>query len=275
LPTFGKTTSTGTEDSTGGVSIYIMACKYAPASSGTVTSMSWYGRLDAAGNVKMAIYADNAGVPGAKLAETPAGAAGITSAWVTLPISLNVIGGTNYWLAFISDRGSRWREDPGTANQLAYYPNYVGPYPAFPAIFPTPEGYSATAVSIYATYTLSGPIPPTTTISSLPVATGTPPTVNVNVGTQVTFTAVVTHGNGGDPTTINWYEASNPTTIIGTGTTITFTPAVAGSWEFFAKTTDSAGTGAESNRIIVTATVQTYTLKVDAEPEINVAFTIS
>jgi len=273
MGTFGKTTSTGTEDSTGQVSIYLMACRYSPALSGIVTSMDWYGHLDAAGHAKVAIYADNAGVPGALLAESTPVAVAAAFQWWHFPISVNVIGGTYYWLAFISDQGSRWIEEPGATNQLAYFPNYVGPYPAFPTIFPTPEGYSAVAAAIYATYTETGAVPPTIGIS-------TPTPMPVTVGSPVTLNANVAHVTGADPTTVHWYYTTDPTTPFATSSgstpSIQVTPTTEGSWEVYAIATDTGGgTSGESNHIIITSQTLTYTLEVRAEPEINVAFTIT
>src|SRR3989442_10299142 len=71
----------------------------------TVTSMSVYvGRVDTAPNnqYQLAIYADNGGVPAARIAASATGTL-TGNAWNTVPVTGALQPGTNYWLVYNSN----------------------------------------------------------------------------------------------------------------------------------------------------------------------------
>jgi hypothetical protein len=74
--------------------------------TGTVTDIFAYvARVGAAGNGAAAIYADNAGSPGALIASTNQATVGTAYSWVDfhLPSPVSVTAGTGYWLAISSN----------------------------------------------------------------------------------------------------------------------------------------------------------------------------
>ncbi len=77
-------------------------CSY----TGTVTDIFAYvARVGAAGDGAAAIYADNAGSPGALIASTNKASIGTAYSWVDfhLPSPVSVTSGTVYWLAISSN----------------------------------------------------------------------------------------------------------------------------------------------------------------------------
>ena len=78
-----------------------------PASSGTLTSISlWCKQYSGASTLHVAIYADNAGSPGALLAQDAGGTAvGSSEGWVTVPITCAISANTPYWLAYYGSNG--------------------------------------------------------------------------------------------------------------------------------------------------------------------------
>ena len=227
--TFGKTTVGPNSDSTGG-SNYVVSCKYTMPESGSITKITAYIQSfdGTPHNGKAALYADNAGVPGAKLVESSE--VSISSlGWYNFTVSYaNTQGSRNFWLAITVQNGWRYRYDAGSSNQEAYrpyaYPDFSDPY--------TPQGYHAFAMSIYATYTTGTSPPPALSV------TITPTSANLTVGgSAAIFTA--TPSGGVTPYTIQWIDNANGN-VIGTGTTCTFTPTVAGDFSIKARVTDSA-----------------------------------
>jgi fibronectin type 3 domain-containing protein len=227
--TFGKTTIGPNSDSTGG-SNYVVACRYTMPESGSITKITAYIQSydGAPHNGKAALYTDSAGVPGAKLAESSE--VSISSLnWYDFPISyVNTQGSRDLWLAITVQNGWRYKYDAGSSNQEAYrsytYPNFPDPS--------TPQGYHAFAMSIYATYT--------TVITPLPAlnVAVTPTSANLTVGgSAAIFTA--TPSGGIAPYTIQWIDNATGN-VIGTGTTYTFAPTVAGDFSIKARVTDSA-----------------------------------
>lgn len=81
---------------------YISMTRFQAATTGTITEF----RLKASGNanVKVAIYADNSGEPGSRLAKNDTGQA-VVSGWNTLTLEASIVitSGTYYWLAINSD----------------------------------------------------------------------------------------------------------------------------------------------------------------------------
>jgi hypothetical protein len=82
-----------------------------------VTSMSVYLRGVSGGNqYQMAIYTDNAGVPGTLVASTASGTL-TANAWNTLAISATLNSDTAYWLMYNTNGDNNLSFDAGAANQ--------------------------------------------------------------------------------------------------------------------------------------------------------------
>jgi hypothetical protein len=200
---FGKTTVGSSSDSTGG-SNYVVSCKYTMPESGSITTITAYiqSHDGTAHNGKAALYADNAGVPGAKLVESSE--VSISSlGWYTFTVSYtNTQGSSNFWLAITVQNGWRYRYNAGSSNQEAYrayaYPNFPNPY--------SPQGYHAFAMSIYANYTTgtSG-----TSLQALDLIV-TPTSANLAVGGSAAIFAATPSG-GTTPYAIQWIDNTNGT----------------------------------------------------------------
>ena len=83
---------------------YLWLMRFRAEGSGNVTTIKV--KAYESGNVKVAIYADNAGEPGDLLGAVNAGTAVTASTWnaITLPSPVAVTVNQYYWLAFISDK---------------------------------------------------------------------------------------------------------------------------------------------------------------------------
>lgn len=80
---------------------YIWADKFTASVTGVMDQFRI--KVDGSGNVKVAVYADDAGEPGALLNAVNAGQA-VTAGWNTISFpSTQLTSGTDYWLAFITD----------------------------------------------------------------------------------------------------------------------------------------------------------------------------
>jgi hypothetical protein len=97
---------------------------------------------------QLAIYTDNAGRPGSRVAASAIGTL-VANAWNTLPVSASLLAGTNYWLVFNTNgrTGSvnNMRYNTGAAGQGVYSTGAVtfGTSPAtFPAATTTNFVYS-------------------------------------------------------------------------------------------------------------------------------------
>ncbi|MBA7714075.1 hypothetical protein ES703_123089 [subsurface metagenome] len=90
-------------------------------------------KCSAAGNVKLAIYADNAGAPGALLNAVNTDQA-VVIGWNTIPFPATPITtGTTYWLSFITDANvvGRWSNTPNTKKYKSIaYAGFTFPDPA-------------------------------------------------------------------------------------------------------------------------------------------------
>jgi len=87
------------------------------------------------GNVKVAIYADNSGEPGALITAMNTGQAVTAGAWRTLTFtSTNIVSGTYYWLAFNMDTTGAIQYISGTSGtalcKAATYSTFTFPDPA-------------------------------------------------------------------------------------------------------------------------------------------------
>jgi hypothetical protein len=151
VATFGYTTVGGTSQSSPQPAV----CKFTAPESGTITSITFRAAEQAGGSAAsgVAVYADNAGAPGAKLAEDSGNVtvSGSTPAWYTANISLAITGGTPYWLGlWVPSAEAAWYYDAGDTNQaVAENGETFETWPdPFVSVFPF-----ARVISIYATYT--------------------------------------------------------------------------------------------------------------------------
>ena len=106
--------------------------KFQAVKSGTLASIKVHS-IYLSGKIKVAIYADNAGSPGALLAA--ASEASIVSGWNTISISgsVAIVSGTYYWLAHNTDTESLLsaKSSGGTAlYKSATYSSFSFPDPA-------------------------------------------------------------------------------------------------------------------------------------------------
>jgi len=146
---------------------YLALTKWTATASGNLNQIKV--KCGAAGNVKVAIYADSGGAPGALLAANNAGQA-VVSGWntINLPSSAPVTSGTVYWLAL---------------NSNAACTNYVtgsgtGMYKtlSYSSSFPNPAGSGFTSGAFFSIAQGWGtpPLPP-------------PATSFITPGTAITF----------------------------------------------------------------------------------------
>ena len=87
-------TSTGTQDNASG---YMLWESYTTAVPLTATKIYTYGTVS--GNVKVAIYSDNAGTPGTKLT-TEVSDAATANTWNEIPITSTYLPAGTYWIVF-------------------------------------------------------------------------------------------------------------------------------------------------------------------------------
>ncbi len=103
--------------------------RFAALATGKVTEIKVYSRVN--GNVKIAIYADSAGEPGARLSYNNTGQSAVANQWNTLTIpELSITKDTYYWLAFNADAngvvaytslsGGTFREKVATYSSFTY-----------------------------------------------------------------------------------------------------------------------------------------------------------
>ena len=156
MATFGKTSNAGSDISFG--QEVVQGCKYtSPGDCGTITEIAAFIRAHTGTvNAVAKIYADNAGAPGALLAESSAVAnIDTTPAWEYFngnDFPYVAAANTVYWLCIHASANHRMRYEAGAANQVMW--NGVATYPVNPEP-PTPT-YGAYEQSIYATYTPTG-----------------------------------------------------------------------------------------------------------------------
>lgn len=164
-PTFGYTTVGASNLALSYVETDVTPGTSNPASSGTLQSVSAYGRESVnAPTHNPAIYSDNAGVPNTRLAFLDSGGTawptggGGSEAWKTTALSAAITGGSTYWLGTITGVNNShvflWYDSVASAS---YYVN-LGAQATWQN--PHPGGAAGTRrYSIYGTYTTSaGPI---------------------------------------------------------------------------------------------------------------------
>src|SRR3989344_2335664 len=121
-----------------------------PNENGTLTSLSAYFTSAAAAPnnlVQLAIYADNAGAPGALVTSTATQA--ITpNSWTTVSAAGTLTANTTYWLAVNTNGASAISYNTSVENASYYHSQTFG---TMPNPFGAATGY-AISLSIYATY---------------------------------------------------------------------------------------------------------------------------
>ncbi|QJD86274.1 carbohydrate binding domain-containing protein [Cohnella herbarum] len=126
---------------------YFVATKATAGANMDVTKLQLYVLSGATGNVKMGIYSDNAGSPGAKLAETTA--ITLANGWNTgLIPTTSLTSGTSYWLVYdLSSKGSVITYNP-SSYELKYAPYAYSS--ALPSSAPTSMIYGGGTYAFYA-----------------------------------------------------------------------------------------------------------------------------
>lgn len=104
MSTFGTSTAAGGGTDNPSINTIWVKATSAPVSSGTLSAIHvWCKRLTAAPVLAVALYADSAGSPGARLAQNIVGAS-VTSTTlgdVSVPLSVAITSGTQYWFALL------------------------------------------------------------------------------------------------------------------------------------------------------------------------------
>ncbi|MCE5228085.1 hypothetical protein LLG95_00620, partial [bacterium] len=147
---------------------YVLASKAILSQAATLKEMSVYIKT-AGGNMRLAAYSDNAGKPGALVAQT--GSFATQAGWNTAPVTdqtLTLQPGA-YWLAFETDNDTVAIAATNSGGVYAYANKWT--YQVFPASFPAISGSGSWNFSIYATLDASGAVTPTPTPTPTPVAT--------------------------------------------------------------------------------------------------------
>lgn len=81
----------------------LFAIRVTAASAGTLTDLSMYNSGNSALNIKLAVYADNAGVPGNLVASTGPIALTMTAGVITTPVTPVAVAAGDYYLAGVID----------------------------------------------------------------------------------------------------------------------------------------------------------------------------
>jgi len=123
----GSTASTGT---TGfGTSFWL--AKYTAEATGLLSEIKI--RSSGSQTVKVAVYADNAGEPGARLAKQDTSQS-LVDGWNTIALeaSCSIVSGTSYWLAVATNASTLWYYTPSTARRFKVitYAGWSFPDPA-------------------------------------------------------------------------------------------------------------------------------------------------
>ena len=222
-----------------------MAQEATLSQTATIQSLSFYVNA-LGGNLRLGLYADNAGSPGALLASTnefTPTSTGWNTQNVVSPVSLPA--GT-YWLAYLPQSiYLGFKNGPGTAKWISF--NY-GP---LPATFPSGGNGGSYQWSFYATLNTSStptptpsatptrtptPIPtatatpkpsvtptpsatPTRTPTPIPTATATPrPTATATPGPTGTPASLTLQDYNGSTVPMNWGNETYPSAYTGSGT---------------------------------------------------------
>lgn len=158
-----------------GNATFMLAGKAQLAQAATINSLSVYVKTPS-GQMRLAIYNDNGGKPGALIAQTNAFATayGWNTAAVLQPVAMQP---GSYWLAFEADNNTV--SVAGTYSGGAYVYRSGWSFQPYPANFPPISGSGAWRFSLYASLTPSTSPSPTPT----PAPTATP-TKNLTIGVK-------------------------------------------------------------------------------------------
>lgn len=174
--------------SAGSVNKLIASKFQMPASTdGTALSLSVaVGTLDATNkSYSMAIYNDNAGYPGSLLASTATGTLTVIDNFAQSTLNLTdqiqaLVAGNNYWLVYWTNGANGIRYNSGSTPVVSLGQTFSG---TWPASFPAGGSTGTRNFSIYATYTISNPTPPTPIPSPTPTPTSGPTNTPTPTGT--------------------------------------------------------------------------------------------
>lgn len=147
MPVFGNESIK--EEWDDAVNGYLNGTKYDLSEEGIIQSISLY-LYTAAGNIRLAIYTDDAGAPGSLLCVTASTAA--STGWNNLNTLTNpTLAAGTYWLVYQTDHAdSHIGTEMGAANQLCWK-SYA--YAEYPETW-EPDEYAAWQETINATYTI-------------------------------------------------------------------------------------------------------------------------
>lgn len=246
----------------------VAVSRHAPSSNGVVKT--GHARLSiTAGSTptRFAIYADNAGVPGARLALSDLVTLDSTTAtWLTynFPVSdqIEVTAGTFYWI------GPAW--DGATAESISVYREGTsnGRYEHEDFVWPTP---AADFMSGANARPLAGPIDAYVTYQSASLPTvGAGADATIDQYDEFVRTATEDAG-GGTISARSWTVVSGPNQVgatIGTAATLNWAPTVGGSYVLRYSATNEVGTDTDDVTVTVNSMVfpLTATLFLAATP---------
>jgi len=227
--------------------IYFYLCTFTAVASGSMTGFRVKSTL--AGNVKCALYADNAGEPGALITAMNTGQAVTAGQWNTLSFtSTPITNGVTYWLAVNTQGSPDYQQVLAKTGATAYTRYKAVTYSTF--TFPDPAG---TGFSSWNGYLMTAGwgetvVVPTVTTQAATSVLSTSCTGNGNIiatgganATRRGFCYMV--GQAGDPTTAN--STAYDDGDYGTGT---YTKSITGLtpstyYRIRAYAINSAGTG--------------------------------
>jgi len=153
---------------------YFNSVVYTLPVEGVVRSISAHFAATSSGEARAAIYADNAGSPGALIVQS--GSENVSEGWHTFTIAETLLAPGPYWLAIQTLGMVGLTVGPGISNGEYYYPMVYG---VFPASAEGSGNFDATSYSIYADY--------------CPVVCGTPTfTPTATNTTEIIPTATIT-----------------------------------------------------------------------------------
>jgi hypothetical protein len=171
-----------------GAQNYMNGSRFVTGAGGlTASAMSVYMRAVAtARSYQMAIYTDEAGVPGTLVASTATGTL-TANAWNTLPIAATLSGNTAYWLMYNTNGDNNMAFDTGAVNQGAWSSGAT-PFGAWPTAF-GPATRTSAKFSLYVTSATGDTVGPT--VASTDPVNGAGG-VAVNSAVTVTFDETMT-----------------------------------------------------------------------------------
>jgi phosphotransferase system IIB component len=217
---------------------YLILDKWAAVATGDVTRIRV--KCTTTGNVKVALYTDNSGIPGTLISANNAGAA-VVAGWnnITIP-STAVTTGTNYWIAYIS-----------TTNCVGYFSS-PGGGAVFRALsystdFPASAGTGFTTSSgnhsLTAGWGISGPTPLTITTTSL---------LDGTVGVAYSQTLQAIGGTGSYTWSLSSGSLPDGLPPISSGGLISGTPTTVSTYSFTVQVNDGSTTATKPLSITIT-----------------------